>query len=317
VTEVTHPFRVKGIATLPSHLNTTYGIDVSAMTELDVGVIRVDRHDGPSWVARIFPTTRSVEDVRNDALVLERLEQGGFPAERNAATESVSTHEGQGVLVTEFIVGRRPKGGGRTFAYLGALLGALHSREGANLAPGGGWHHLVSTGTPSDEVRTLQTLLERHASTVNSEDKAAFKALVAEVSKIDVCEDLQHCFVHPDMVPLNAIEADDGALHIVDWANAGRGPRLWSLGISLFAAGARDIRLVEKFASRYVKWSSLQPEELVGLEGAIRARPVTIHAWEVIHGRKPLSETMATIRFFKRTSAEIADATRHCFSQPK
>lgn len=33
-----------------------------------------------------------------------------------------------------------------------------------------------------------------------------------------------------------------------------------------FVAGVRDIGLVEKFVSRYVKWSSLQPEELTRLE---------------------------------------------------
>jgi Ser/Thr protein kinase RdoA (MazF antagonist) len=314
MTETKHPFRVTGIATLASHLNDTYDIDVASMTELDLGVIRIDRHDGPSWVARVFPKWRSLEDVRRDASMLDRLERGGFPAERNAAPEPVSTHEGQGVLVTEFISGRQPKPGARTFAYLGALLGALHAREITNIEPGGAWHHLVSTGTPSDEVRALGELMENHASSVATADRSAFKALSSEIAKIDVCEDLPHCFVHPDMVPANAIELDDESLAIVDWANAGRGPRLWSVGMSLFAAGVRDLRSVEKFVSRYVKWCSLQEDELTRLEGAIRARPLTIHAWEVVHGRKPLSDTKQTIRFLKRSSLEIADAARHAFS---
>ncbi len=314
MTETKQPFRVTGIATLASHLNTTYDIEVAAMTEMDLGVIRVDRHDGPSWVVRVFPKSRRLDDVRRDALVLERLERHGFPAERNAAPEPVSTHEGQAVLATEFIPGERPKPGGRTFAYLGGLLGALHAREVTNVAPGGGWHHLVSTGTPSDEVRALRKLLDAHASSVAPADRPAFKALSAEVSKIDVCEDLPHCFVHPDMVPHNAIEVDDGSLAIIDWANAGRGPRLWSLGMSLFAAGVRDMRPVEKFVSRYVKWSFLEPEEMTRLDGAIRARPLTIYAWEVVHGRKPLGESVQTIRFLQRTSHEIADAARYSFS---
>jgi hypothetical protein len=116
------------------------------------------------------------------------------------------------------------------------------------------------------------------------------------------------------MVPMNAIELVDGSLAIVDWANSGRGPRLWSLGTSLFTAGVRDARLIEKFISRYVKWSSLQPDELARLHGAIQARPLTIHAWEVVHGRKPLSETVQTIRFLQRTSLEIADAARDAFA---
>jgi Ser/Thr protein kinase RdoA (MazF antagonist) len=314
MTETKQPFRVTGIATLATHLNATYDIDVAAMTEMDLGVMRIDRHDGPSWVARVFPKSRAIEDVRRDADVLQRLERGGFPAERNAAPEPVSTHDGQAVLVTEFIPGKRPKAGSRTFAYLGALLGALHAREITNMAPGGGWHHLVSTGTPNDEVRALERLLEDCASSVATADKASFKSLMTEVSKIDVCDDLPHCFVHPDMVPLNAIELDDESLAIVDWANSGRGPRLWSLGMSLFAAGARDIRPVEKFVSRYVKWSSLQEDELTRLDAAIRARPLTVYAWDVVHGRKPLSEAKQTIRFLKHASLEIADAARYSFS---
>jgi len=308
------PFHIKGISTLASHLNATYDIDVATMAELDLGVIRIDRHDGPSWVARVFPTWRSLDDVRRDAVVLDRLEQGGFPAERNAAPESVSSHEGQAVLVTGFIPGERPKAGGRTFAYLGGLLGALHSRDGSHVPPGGGWHHLVSTGTPSDEVRVLQTLLDEYATSVAATDKAAFRALSKAVSEVDTCEDLPQCFVHPDMVPLNAIERDDGSIAIVDWANAGRGPRLWSLGIALFAAGVRDARLIEKFVSRYVKWDSLQPEELARLDGAIRARPLTIHAWEVVYGRKPVSEAAQTIRFLKKSSTDIATAARASFA---
>jgi Ser/Thr protein kinase RdoA (MazF antagonist) len=314
MTKTNAPSAVRGIATLASHLNSTYGIHVAALTELDVGVLRVDRHDGPSWVARIFPTSRSVDDVRNDAAVLELLERAGFPAERNAAHEPVSTHEGQGVLVTEFLTGDRPRAGGRTFAYLGGLLGALHSRDGHGVAPGGGWHHLVSSGTPSDELRALRGLLDDHAARVVSTEKSEYKRLTAAVAALDPCEDLPHCFVHPDMVPLNAIELDDGSLAIVDWANAGRGPRLWSLALLLFAAGVRDPRLVEKVVSRYVKRSSLQPEELSRLDAAIRARPLAIHAWEVVYGRTALAETRDTIRFLQRASHEIADAARYAFS---
>ena len=153
-------------------------------------------------------------------------------------------------------------------------------------------------------------MLADYAPTVAPADRASLKALTKAVSEIDTCDDLPHCFVHPDMVPPNAVELDDGSIAIVDWANAGRGPRLWSLGMALFAAGVRDARLIEKFVSRYVKWTSLEPEELDRLDAAIRARPLTIHAWEVVHGRKPLSETVPTIRFLKRTSAEIA-ATAH------
>jgi Ser/Thr protein kinase RdoA (MazF antagonist) len=315
VAEKKPPFKIKGIATLATHLNDTYDIDVAMMTELDLGVLRIDRHDGPSWVARVFPPSRHIDDVRRDAEMLELLERGGFPAERKAAPTSVSLHDGQAVLATQFIAGGHPTAGGRTFAWLGGLLGALHAREvPESIAPGGGWHHLVSSGTPRDEVSALQVLLDERASSVAPSDMEAFRALVRAVASLDTCEDLRHCFVHPDMVPSNAIEKDDGAIVIVDWANAGRGPRLWSLGMSLFTAGVRDLRLIEKLVSRYAKWSALDPEEMDRLDGAIRARPLTIHAWEVVHGRTTLTETMETIRFLDRRSIEIADAARDVFA---
>ncbi len=274
MTQKRQPFRIKGIATLAPHLNATYDIDVAAMTELDLGVIRVDRHDGPSWVVRSLPAVTISRRCPSRCRRARAFGTGRFPAERVAAPDPVSTHEGQAVLVTEFIVGEAPRSGGRTFAYLGGLLGALHSRDGTNLSPGGGWHHLVPSGTPSDEVRAMQALLEDFAPSVAAADGADFTALSTAVSDIDICDDLPHCFVHPDMVPTNAIETGDNSIAIVDWANAGRGPRLWSIGMSLFAAGMRDMRLVEKFVSRYVKWSSLEPEELDRIDGAIRARPV-------------------------------------------
>jgi hypothetical protein len=72
--------------------------------------------------------------------------------------------------------------------------------------------------------------------------------------------------------------------------------------------------MVEMFVSRYVRWSSLDPDELDRLDDAILARPVTIHAWEVAHGRRPLTETVATLRFLQQKSHEIADAAREVFS---
>jgi Ser/Thr protein kinase RdoA (MazF antagonist) len=134
------------------------------------------------------------------------------------------------------------------------------------------------------------------------------------VSEIDVCDDAPHCFVHPDMVPSNAIELDDGRLAIVDWANSGRGPRLWSLGMTLFAGGARDLRLVDWIVTKYRRRGALEPEELARLDGAILARPLTIFSWEVAHGRKSLSEIPATLKYLRRISAEIGTAARDSFA---
>jgi hypothetical protein len=67
---------------LPAHLEERSGIRIRATSELDVGVLRVDRLDGPSWVARVFPPARPREAVEGDARILQALERQGFPTER-------------------------------------------------------------------------------------------------------------------------------------------------------------------------------------------------------------------------------------------
>jgi catechol 2,3-dioxygenase-like lactoylglutathione lyase family enzyme len=88
---------------LQSHLESRYGIGVTQLSELDVRVFRVDRRDGPSWVARLFPAVRPAAVVAGDAEILAFLAEHDFPAERRATTESVSALDGRAVLVTEYV----------------------------------------------------------------------------------------------------------------------------------------------------------------------------------------------------------------------
>jgi hypothetical protein len=73
------------LAELGPHLEREYGIRVAATRPLDVGVIRVDRADGPAWVARVYPASRSFADVEAEARTLVRHVEAGFPAERPAS----------------------------------------------------------------------------------------------------------------------------------------------------------------------------------------------------------------------------------------
>src|SRR5688500_1202502 len=69
---------------LGPHLESTYGIRVAKLTELDLGVYRVARSDGPSWVAKVFPACRPIEAAAGDAAVLEHVASSGLVAERGA-----------------------------------------------------------------------------------------------------------------------------------------------------------------------------------------------------------------------------------------
>jgi hypothetical protein len=117
-----------GQETLPVHLEARYGIQVGRLTEPDLGAYRVGRRDGPDWVARIFAADRPIA-AEGDAALLRRLEQEEYPAERCAAQEPVSVHDGQGVLVTRYVEGTRADGSRRTFARLGGLVGGEGSQS--------------------------------------------------------------------------------------------------------------------------------------------------------------------------------------------
>jgi Ser/Thr protein kinase RdoA (MazF antagonist) len=146
-------------------------VRVTATRELDLGVHRVDLAGGASWIARLFPAARDPAAVRQDADLLTWLTAAGFPAERCAAPGPVSVLDGQPLLVTERSRGRTLAGTPDSFTLLGRLLGRLHTMDTAGLPaaqrPGGAWHHLLSQGSPAQELAAARVLLHdaRHRCT--------------------------------------------------------------------------------------------------------------------------------------------------------
>ena len=291
---------------LVGHLAACHGVEVTGLTELDLGVFRVERADGEPWVARVFPAARPLTEVEGDAAILRSLERAGFPAERCATETPVTDLSGQGVLVTTFVPGTNAAGG-RAFAYLGALLGRLHAHPAEGLRPGGAWHHLVTRGGPSEEIQAALDLLG---------EAGGAPELMNAVAELDDCTDLPHAFVHPDFVPANAIEGADGGITVIDWAGSGRGPRLWSLGFLLFAAGARSPKLVDLVVSRYRRHTELTPGEIDRLPDAIRARPLLIDCWAVGVGRKPAHQVVSELATMTSLAERIADQARAIFFGP-
>lgn len=303
------PTRLQAPSTegLADHLAACHDVEVTGLTELDLGVFRVQRAEGEPWVARVFPAARPLAAAEGDAAILRGLARAGFPAERCATEAPVTELSGQGVLVTTFVPGT-PAGGGPVFARLGALLGRLHAHPAEGLRPGGGWHHLVPQGGPSEEIQAALDLLS---------EAGGVPELIGAVAELDDCADLPHAFVHPDFVPANAIEGADGTITIVDWAGSGRGPRLWSLGSLLFAAGARSPRLVDLVVSRYRRHTRLTADELERLPDAIRARPLLTDCWAVGVGRKPAPQAVADLATVTRLATRIAEQARSAFLAPE
>ena len=302
---------------LELHLQERYGIEVSHLAPLDLGVFRVDRRDGSRWVARVFGAERPLSGAQGDAAILRGLERAGFPAERCADAEPVSEFLGQSVLVTGFIEDQGPLSPGRAAAILGVLLGRLHQRPVApDARAGGAWHHLSFVGGPREEVAAAAELLDDHLPEVGLRQLPLLDRLRDEVARADDCHDLPHAFVHPDFVPANAVATAGGKLAIVDWTGAGRGPRLWSLGFLLWAAGARDLRLVDAVLSRYRRSIELEPAELDRLEGAIRGRPLMLEAWSVAAGRSELGVAVERLDAVAELARSIAARARQAFARP-
>jgi Phosphotransferase enzyme family len=299
---------------LSKHLEDRYGVEVAEVVALDRGVFRVDRRDGSRWVARVFAADRPLASVRDDAAILLALEPAGFPAERCAHPEPVSEFLGQGVLVTGFLEDHGPLRPGRSAAILGALLGRLHTHPATKLRPGGAWHHLSFAGGPREEIAAAAKALEDHLPRVGVRELTLFDRLRDEVDRTDDCHDLPHAFVHPDFVPANAIPTADDRLAIVDWTGAGRGPRLWSIGFLLWAAGARSIRLVDLVVSRYRRSIELEPAELDRMQAAILGRPVMLEIWSVCAGRRELAAAVEQVERAGELAASIAVVARRAFA---
>jgi Ser/Thr protein kinase RdoA (MazF antagonist) len=315
----------RGIPALPAHLSATYGIEVAQIAQLDLGVYRVDRADGPGWVARVFPLSRPRRYADGDADVLRTLATLDYPAERLAADEPVSVLEDQAVLITEYMtqVPRAQRrdaivaaGGLRA---LGWLLGRLHSMDGADTGalgrPGGAWHHLAD-GDPPAEAAALGALVEGAAS-VSPRDRRHYDAVRAAVDDLDTGEGLPIAFSHSDFVMANVVVPGDGTMVLVDWAGAGRGARAYALAFLLWSVGfGGDLARVDRVVAGYRRHLTPEAEELARLDTLVAARPVVFEVWTSATGRKPLADAARGIPQIRQSAAAIAQRARAAFAAP-
>jgi hypothetical protein len=286
---------------IAEHLEACHGIRVRSMTQLDLGVYRVDRHDGPAWVARVFPACRPEAAADGDAAILGALADHGYSTERRAVPDPLSVIDDQAVVVTEYVAAVpqaerrdaiRAAGGLRR---LGEMLGELQAlpADGAFARPGGGWHHLVD-GTPRDEITAAQALLDDCAGLAAASDREQYDALRRELDGLDGGDGLPLAPVHPDFVLANVVATLDRDMVVVDWAGAGTGPRLWPLAFLLWAEAARNLARVDLVAEGYRRRIRLEPEEIQRdrLEAMMRARPVVLAAWSFCLRRRSLPEAL-------------------------
>jgi Ser/Thr protein kinase RdoA (MazF antagonist) len=296
-------YQRSGVDTLPAHLEKTYGITVAKVSPLDVGVFRIDRADkGAPLVARLFAAARPYAAAEADLAVLRYLAEIGFPAERPFGNGALTSHEGQAVIVTEFIKeapkAERPR---YPIMRLGAMVGRLHGLAvpvGAE-RPAGALHHFAE-GTMADELRAVAGWLDSIEGEVPSGDGSAFDTIRTAVAAADGGDGLPAALVHPDPVPKNAIFTTDGPV-LVDWTSAGRGPRLASMTLVLRSGWA-----AMPFMKGYARVASLTEEERDRLAGLLFSRALIHAAFRLCRDPKTVAATAKRLGTMRREGAQKA-----------
>ncbi len=270
---------------LKSHLENHYGIHITSMNAFDAdhpATLIVERSDGPTWVARLFTSTADrFERVEADAEILRWLESHAYPAERLAHAEPVTSLDGSGVMVTEFVPGGRAVATPETQRSLGDLLGRLHAlplAEGAMARDGGAFDHDPTyVGRPAADVAAAMNFLRTVEGGVDPKGREKFGWLVEQVANADDCEGLPEAFTHANYGTFNAVAAPAG-LVVVGWAASGRAPRLASIGWQLYCTGG-DTDQIDAIAEGYAKHVRLTDEELERLHGAVILRDLYLGSW--------------------------------------
>jgi Ser/Thr protein kinase RdoA (MazF antagonist) len=292
-------YQREGVDSLPAHLEKTYGITVTKVSQLDVGVFRVDRSGpGTPLIARLFSAARSHAAAEADLAVLRYLAEIGFPAERPFGDGALTSHESQALLVTEFVKqvakAKRPR---YPILTLGAMIGRLHGLPvpvGAD-RPAGALHHFAE-GTMADELHAVGTWLDSIEARVPAGDGDAFDTIRTTVAAADGGDGLPEAFVHPDPVPKNAIFTADGPV-LVDWTSAGRGPRLASMTLVLRSGWA-----AVPFMKGYARVASLTDDERDRLPELLFSRRLIDLVFRVCRDPKTTVSTAKKLTALRRDS---------------
>jgi Ser/Thr protein kinase RdoA (MazF antagonist) len=299
-------FRRQGVDTLPAHLEEVLGIEISKVQQLDVGVFRVDRGRGTPIVARLFSARRAHAAVIGDLAVLAQLQAAEFPAERPFSPEPLSIHEDQSVLVTHF-VRKAPKSlepTGDPIVALGELVGRLHRLAlptGAAGRPAGALHHYAE-GAPADELRAARRWLRDIEPRVAVADRDQLDVLGRALAEADDASGLPEAFVHPDPVPKNTVFTEDGPV-LVDWAGAGRGPRIASLALVLRSSWAGP-----RFMRGYATFIELDAEERRRASDVLMTRALIDIAFRVCREPGKVGPQVKRLSAIRRQTAAAAAA---------
>jgi len=277
---------------LLAHLRQRYDIDAVAATKISQHndhVFRIDHGDGASWIARVFPPARPRAGVEGDAAVLRFLERQGYPAERCAVDDAVSTFDGSSVLVTQYVTGLllpSPAVGAEgieKFAILGDLLGRLHALppDESVTRPGGASGEDPSReGSPRQDLLAALAFLDAVDTKVAAVTRERFDQLREQVRSADDGEGLPEALVHGNLLhaPDHVILGAEGPVAI-QWKAAGRGPRLADFAYLMWGTWL-DADWIGAAVGAYRQHVELTDDELDRIEAVMYLRPLYLASFD-------------------------------------
>jgi Ser/Thr protein kinase RdoA (MazF antagonist) len=154
---------------------------------------------------------------------------------------------------------------------------------------------------------------------IDEKDKPQISRLREEVRRVHGAgiQNLPTALVHRDLVPVNIIAAPtSGKRHawtVVDWAGAGVGPRVLSLGFILCTAVMRGkIEAVDAVMKGYHSTEAkIKPAELdERLSTAIYERSLVIQCWEVAVGRAKAADVVKRLEEMFEMAEKVARRVR-------
>lgn len=284
----------RGKDRLPEHIESAYGVRVDALATLSPhggGVFRVDRSDGPAWVARVFPRDAGhVPSLDGDVRVLRLLEAHDFPAER-VVGDGLSTFDGQRVLLTTHVAGEPAAAGPAAMADFAGRLHALPVTKAQVGRDGGAFgHDPVNEGRPVRDLDAAAGFLDVVEASISSSGRAVHDSLREGLATADGCDGLPEALTTPNVCDRDVIVQADGTCAGVDWKPAGWGPRLPALAFLLHCAlgkshpmeppaGTINVPMIEAMVSAYRRHVTLTAEELHRLPAAIRIYSMYFACW--------------------------------------
>jgi Ser/Thr protein kinase RdoA (MazF antagonist) len=290
---------------LLAHLRRHYGIDAVAATKISQHndhVFRIDRRDGDSWIARVFPPARPKAGVEGDAAILQFLERQDYPAERRALDDAVSVFDGSSVLVTRYVAGRLLPSpavgleGNEKFAIMGDLLGRLHALpfdESVSRPGGASGEDPSREGSPRQDLLAALAFLDAVDINVAPDTRARFDQLREQVRSADDGQGLPEALLHGNLLhaPDHVIVSEHGPVAI-QWKAAGRGPRLADFAYLMWGTWL-NAEWIDAAVGAYRQHVELSDDELDRLEAVMYLRPLYLVCFDwrrcLASGRQPSS----------------------------